>query len=157
MHNLYVLSQQWREVVLSSTRPNVLKEATTSLGKLAGTLHTVTRILVPMYSGWSLKNLVVTPLSASLAACSFICSSTSQVAKLRQQKYCPWMPAVRHKFLESILLQARKSPRFDVYNKRDNAGFQSVGYLRDWRNNIALKIWGILTQPIPIIFFRAFL
>ena len=45
-------------------------------------IHTVTRIfLVPMYSGWSRKKLM--QLSASLAACFFVGSSASQVAKLR--------------------------------------------------------------------------
>ena len=58
------------------------------------TLHIVTRILwVSMYSCWSWKNLVLTQLSASLAAFSLVGSSTYQVAKLHWQKYCPWMPA----------------------------------------------------------------
>ena len=48
----------------------------------------------PLYFGWSWKNFVLMQLSASLAACSLVGSSTSQVAKLHRQKYCPGMPAV---------------------------------------------------------------
>ena len=59
-------------------------------------MHTVTPILlVPMYSSWSRKNFVLMQFSASLATCSFVGSSTSQVAKLRRQKYNPGMLAVR--------------------------------------------------------------
>ena len=60
----------------------------------AGTLHTVTRTLrVPLYSGCSLKNLVVRLLLAALAASASVGSRTSQVAKLFRQKYWQGMPA----------------------------------------------------------------
>ena len=59
-------------------------------------LHTFTPIdLIPMYSGWKQKNFVVVKFSASVAACSFVGSSTSQTAKHRRQKYCPEILAVR--------------------------------------------------------------
>ena len=89
-----------RKCAISFFRLNALKlEATTSLGRLAGSLYSVTWIyLAPMYSGRSLKNFVEMQLSAKLAAYSFVSSSTSQVAKLHQQKYCLGMPAVRISF-----------------------------------------------------------
>ena len=57
-------------------------------------LHTVTFIrLLPIYSGWSRKNLGVMLLPASLMASSSDGSKTSQVAKLRLQKYLAGIPA----------------------------------------------------------------
>ena len=59
---------------------------------------TLTRFLsIPKYSGCSWKNFVVMHLSANLSSFSFDGSSTSQVAKLRLQKYYPRMTAVRRK------------------------------------------------------------
>ena len=43
---------------------------------------------------WSAISLMVIQLLNSIAACSFVGSSTSQVAKLHWQKYCPGMPDV---------------------------------------------------------------
>ena len=61
---------------------------------MAGTLHTVTRSLrVPLYSGCSLKFLVMTSDSATLAACFSVGRRTSHVAKLLRQKYWHGMPA----------------------------------------------------------------
>ena len=63
--------------------------------RFPGTLHTDTWILcVSMYSRWSWKNFVEMQLSASLAACFFVGSRTSQVVKLHLQKYCLGIPAV---------------------------------------------------------------
>ena len=61
---------------------------------MAGTLHTVTRSLrVPLYSGCSLKFLVMTSDSANLAACFSVGRRTSHVAKLFRLKYWHGMPA----------------------------------------------------------------
>ena len=85
-----------RSCVTSSTFLLLIRnEASTSPVWLDGTLHTVSRILcVPIYSGSSLKNFLVMQLSINFAACSFVDSRTSQVAKLLLQKYCVGMLAV---------------------------------------------------------------
>ena len=75
--------------LVSSTLPNLLrKAASTSPVINTGTLHIVTRTpRVPMYSGCSRRNLVVVVADAVFSACSLVGSRTSQVEKLRLQKY----------------------------------------------------------------------
>ena len=69
------------------------KDASTSSMRFTGTLQTVSRVLrVPTYSGCSRKNLVTIELSVNSAA---VTSNTSQVAKLRLQKYWLEMPGVQ--------------------------------------------------------------
>ena len=107
-----------------------------------------------MYSVWSQKNFVVMQLSASLAACPFVSSSTSHVVKLCRQKYCSWMLAVRI----SSSNVSFKSSSLDVRDKEwESVGIVSFGYFGDGQDKIALQIWGMLANPIPIILLRAFL
>ena len=72
---------------------------------MAGTLQTVTRsLLVPLYSGCSLKCLVMMSDSAVLAACFSVGRRTSHVAKLLRQKYWHGMPAFLNSFSKTSLV-----------------------------------------------------
>ena len=73
---------------------------------IAGTLHTVTRILrVLIYSGCSRKNLVLILLAAILATCPFVGIGTSHVAKVLRQKYWQGTPDVRRRLSKHSLFK----------------------------------------------------
>ena len=82
----------------------------------AGTLHTVTRILlVSMYSGCNRKNLVAILFAAILAASSSVGIRTSRVAKLLWQKYWQGTPDVR-----------RRSSKFSFFSPTNLLVLRSV-------------------------------
>ena len=121
---------------------------------MAGTLHTVTRSLrVPLYSGCSLKFLVITSDSATLAACFSVGRRTSHVAKLLRQKYWHGMPAF---LIRSSKTSPHQSFGLQVGNdQREDSWGDLVGYLRDGQYFIPLEIFCKSAHPVRLVFFRS--
>ena len=123
--------------------------------RLAGTLHTVTRILrVPIYSGRSRNNLDVVQLATSFEACSFLGSRTSHVAKLLLQKYSTGMPAVCRNFLKTSfvkpvsLLVLRSTTNNDRILGSRRSDIPGMGKMM-----LSFRVRSILAHPISFIIF----
>ena len=116
---------------------------------MAGTLHTVTRSLrVPLYSGCSLKFLVMTSDSATLAACFSVGRRTSHVAKLFRQKYWHGMPA----FLISSSKTSFVSPTSLLVLRSETTRERTLCYLRDGQYFIPLEIFCKSAHPVCLVF-----
>ena len=116
---------------------------------MAGTLQTVMRSLrVPLYSGCSLKCLVIISVSAVLAACFSVGSRTSHVAKLLRQKYWHGMPA----FLNSSSNTSLVSPTSLFVLRSETTSERTLGVIL---SAIAFEIFGKSAHPVFLVFFRS--
>ena len=93
---------------------------------------------------------------ASLAACSFVVSSTSLVAKLCRQKYCHGMPAVRIttsnvSFFNPenliILISTRTS---EIMQRSGTSDISGIGKI-----TLSWKYRAYLPHPISVVFLQA--
>ena len=123
---------------------------------MAGTLQIVTRSLrVPLYSGCSLKCLVIISDSAVLAACFSVGSRISHVAKLLRQKYWHGMPAFLNSFSKTSLVSPT-SLFFKVGNdQREDSWGDFFCDFRDGQYFIAFEIFGKSAHPVFLVFFRS--
>ena len=124
---------------------------------MAGTLHTVTRSLrVPLYSGCSLKFLVITSDSATLAACFSVGRRTSHVAKLLRQKYWHGMPAFLIRSSKTSLVSPTSLLVFRSETTRERTlGGDLICYLRDGQYFIPLEIFCKSAHPVCLVFLRS--
>ena len=110
---------------------------------MAGTLQTVTRSLrVPLYSGCSLKCLVMMSYSAVLAACFSVGRRTSHVAKLLRQKYWHGMPA----FLNSSSKTSLVSPTSLFVLRSETTSERTLGVILS-----AISGMGSISLPLKYL------
>ena len=111
---------------------------------------------VPLYSGCSLKHLVVMLLASSFAAWSSVGRRTSHVAKLLRQKYWHGMPA----FLNNSSNVSFFSPTNLLVLRSETTSERILGVhfffqFRDGQNLVAFEVLRVLLHPIPFVVGRS--
>ena len=110
---------------------------------------------MPLYSGCSLKFLVIMSLSAAFAACSSLGSRTSHVAKLFLQKYWHDMPAFLSSSSNISLLSPTSLLVFRSETTREDSWCYFFNDLRDGQYLIAFKVFSVSAHPVLFIIFRS--